>query len=199
MIDLLFPTRCTLCRKPGRAVCLECIASLPPAPDLAPPPGLDEFAALFSYEGETKALIAAIKFKGLSNAVQLPGRVLSRLVDWDPDLVTWAPTSLARRRERGYDQAELLARAVATELARPCVRTLRREGGSGHQTGRSRNERLSSVNFSFAGRPNTAETLGTVLVIDDIRTTGATLCAAGDTLLDAGADSVGAITLAVTL
>ena len=209
MLDLLFPTTCVLCGHNGPPLCIECLSGLPPAPDLAPPPGFDAFGALLSYEGETRRLIAAIKFQGHSDAIELPARVLAELVEVAPDVVTWAPTSRQRQRQRGYDQAELIARTVSQSLGCQCLPTLQRNAASGdstgdHQTGRSRRERLAGASFAFGGsgvgtRGVDPHRLGSVLVVDDIRTTGATLSAAGDTLLEAGATSVSGLTLAVTL
>ena len=149
-------------------------------------------ASLLRYDGPTRELVAAIKFHRHRDAVPLLGRAMARLVDGPVDLVTWAPTSAARRRDRGYDQAELLARAVARALRRPCRATLRRTSG-GAQTGRDREQRLGGPAF----RP-LRTVRGTVLLVDDVRTTGATLCAAADVLTEAGAAKVSGLTLAVT-
>ncbi len=193
MLDLLFPRRCAICRRPGHALCRDCLGQLPAAPDLSPPPGLVDFAALFTYDGPTRDLIAAIKFHNHRESVPLLGRVMARLVEQPVDAVTWAPTSPRRQRERGYDQAELLARAVARALEAPVRGLLRREPGHG-QTGLGRSDRLHGPRFVSAGQVR-----GAVLLIDDIRTTGSTLSAAADVLTESGATAVVGLTLAVTL
>jgi len=109
------------------------------------------------------------------------------------DLVTWAPTSGVRARTRGYDQSELLARAVARELRVPCRRLLYRSHGE-PQTGHTRAERLHGVSFrsraiSGFGRRTGRHPLR-VLLIDDVVTTGATLVAARSALQRAGVGSV---------
>ena len=152
---------------------------------------------MLTYEGAAKDLVAALKFHNHRDAVQLLGSAMARLVDTDIeggiDAVTWAPTSPARRRHRGYDQAELLARSVARALGRPCRGTLDRVAG-GAQTGHGREERLHGPRFrSRPGPP------ARMLLVDDVRTTGATLCAAADTLIGAGTTDVAGLTLAVTL
>ena len=89
----------------------------------------------------------------------------------DVDVVTWAPTSTARRRRRGFDQAEILARAVAAHLGLPCRRLLERDGTTPAQTGRGRRDRLSGPRFRVHPRAAGRR----VLVVDDVVTTGATL------------------------
>ena len=179
-------------------MCRGCLTGLPPAPDLAPPPGFAHFASLLSYEGDTRQLISAIKFDRKRRAIDLPGRVLAKLVDWDADCVTWAPTSLGHKRKRGFDQAEVLARIVARELGLPCVQLVERSSDSGHQTGRNRAQRMEGVEFQSKSVSLKNKRLGSVMLIDDIRTTGATLCAAGDAVLGAGATAISGLTLAVT-
>ncbi|HEX8771251.1 MAG TPA: phosphoribosyltransferase family protein, partial [Acidimicrobiales bacterium] len=96
--------------------------------------------------------------------------------------MTWAPTTGARRRERGFDQAELLARAVARRLGLPCRRLLRRRPGPA-QTGRDREGRQSGPAFTTRRVTGPAR----VLLVDDIVTTGATVSAAARALRAAGA------------
>lgn len=112
------------------------------------------------------------------------------------DLVTWAPTTPDRRRDRGFDQAELLARRVAERLSMPAKSMLERPNGGGHQTGKTADERRSAVGFRLKrGR----EIRGLhVLLIDDVMTTGSTLSAAAFALSAAGAVSVSALCAAYT-
>ena len=119
----------------------------------------------------------------------LPGDEPQRAVD----VVTWAPTSSARIAERGFDQAELLARAVAKELGLPCRRLLYRAHGA-PQSGHDRAARLLGPAFrARAPRPGLR-----VLLVDDVVTTGATLHAAAQSLLDAGIADVRCIAAAAT-
>jgi hypothetical protein len=114
---------------------------------------------------------------------------------WHPglDVLTWAPTGAARRRRRGYDQAELLARAVGRRLGVRARRLLVRVGDHAAQTGRSRQQRLVGPTFVAIGRvPHR------VLVIDDVVTTGATFAAARTALLVGGAHRVHCLAAAAT-
>jgi competence protein ComFC len=192
VLDALLPRRCSLCGTTGAGLCPDCARCLPVAPEVsAVPEGLRSCRSLLRYDGPTRPLIAALKYRGHRDAVELLGAAMAELADGVPAAVTWAPTTPERRRERGFDQAELLARAVARRLGTPCTATLGRRPGR-PQTTLGRRDRLGAVVF-HAVAPCPAR----VLLVDDVRTTGATLSAAGRTLLAAGAMEVHGLTLAV--
>lgn len=152
--------------------------------------------APLAYTGEARDLVVDLKYRGRSSAAHALAAELARAVRSDGqvfDVVTWAPTSDARRRRRGFDQAETIARLVARELRLPCRRLLLRSTGR-PQTGRSRRERLEGP--VFRARP--ARRACRVLVIDDVVTTGATLRAAAHALEGAGWGDVATIAAAST-
>ena len=190
---VLFARCCAACGSPDGPLCAGCLATLRPAPPADPPPGLASLDALLRYEDAARTLVLAAKYGNARPVLARLARAMAALVADHPlAVVTWAPTTPARRRERGYDQAEVLARGVARTLRLPCRGLLVRSPGRA-QTGLDRAERLAGVRF-VARRP----VAGPVLVVDDVCTTGATLAAAGRGLHGAGAEVVRALTAAVT-
>jgi predicted amidophosphoribosyltransferase len=98
------------------------------------------------------------------------------------DVLTWVPTTRERRTARGHDQAETLARFMGRSLGVPVRKLLVRET-FGHQTGQSRESRLVGVSL----RARSLNTPTTILVVDDVVTTGATMRIAQRALYEAGA------------
>lgn len=183
---MLLAVTCPICASPGPAPCRRCAALLRPAPSLPAPPGTDSCLALLAYEGGGRELVARLKYRNHRSALPGLAAALADLVR-DPgtlDVVTWAPTTPDRRRRRGFDQAELLARGVARRLGRPCRRLLVRYPGPA-QTGRTRVERRRGPSLHPC-RPAPAS----VLVVDDVLTSGATASAAAWALRSAGASRV---------
>lgn len=176
----LFRAGCLLCGRPGPALCPACTRGL------APPPttrvrGVGPVPALFAYDGVGARAVQSLKYR---DGRRLVGPLAEALARHDgvraaagPHVtVSWVPTTAARRRDRGFDQAELLARALARRLRRPCRPVLRRVPGPS-QTGRDRAERAHGVCF----RPLVPGS-GPVLLLDDVCTTGATVRAALEAL-----------------
>ena len=196
---MFLPTSCGGCGAVGASPCPTCVAALTPPPDLAPPSGLDDWVALFAYEGVGRELVARFKYRNARSTLRWAARGLAGLVNADfIDVVTWVPTTESRRRQRGFDHGELLARAVARRIHRPCRPLLRRSPGPA-QTGRSAAERRSDPP-RFTGRRfrSTGNVPTRILLIDDVTTTGSTLEQAAKAFRGAGAGSVAAAVVART-
>jgi predicted amidophosphoribosyltransferase len=159
---------------------------------MAPLGGLDSFAAVFSYEGAVRSLLLALKYRNRRDAIGWLGGRLASCAPPGIEVVTWAPTSGRRAGRRGYDQAELLARAAAAHLGRPARPTLRRVGRIA-QTGLTAGERRLGPVFGGRRVPRAS-----VLLVDDVATTGATLSAAAAALRAGGAVAVHAVVVART-
>jgi competence protein ComFC len=183
---MIFTTRCAGCDTPGAPICRPCrFALVSRAVTDAP----DGFVVAAAFSGRVRDVLLGFKYRNRrAVAGHLAGLLVNRLVTAGRavDVVTWAPTSRRRRRERGFDQAELVARHVARQLGVPCRRLLERADVDGPQTGRARDARLQAP--LFRAHPNVPP--ARVLLVDDVVTTGATLRAAAAQLERAGATEV---------
>ncbi len=187
---------CAGCGAGGTSPCSTCRASARPAGALVVPGGLDALRAPYEYEGAVREVLLAAKYRGDRTGLRW---LASAAADTVADLVegagssvvvTWAPTTGSRRRRRGVDQGEVLARFVAADLGLDVSRRLRRLDRVA-QTGRSGDERRHGPHFQGRGLDRRH-----VLVVDDVCTTGSTLGAAGRALRSTGAPGV--VGLAVT-
>jgi ComF family protein len=195
-----FDMLCAGCDRPGQAICPSCRFALLTHRVRRPAvPGDGDVIAAIAFTGRARDVVLALKYRN-RRAIgrHLAGLLVNRLIETgaiaDLDVVTWAPTSGTRRRHRGFDQGEVIARTVARQLGLPCRRLLDRRGTTRAQTGRSRSERLHAP--SFVAHPGVAGRR--VLVVDDVVTTGATLRAAGDAVSHAGAFGVVLAAVAAT-
>ena len=142
-----------------------------------------------AYEGTGREVVARLKYRNARSALPWLGAGMADLVALrgadQIDVVTWVPTTAARRRARGFDQGRLLASAVARHLGLPCRPLLRRLPGP-PQTGASRSARLAGPRLAL----RRAQVPSGVLLVDDVVTTGATLATAALLLRAAGAGHV---------
>ena len=132
---------------------------------------LHELISVWPHEGRAAELVCKLKYGRATVAVS---ELASAMAEVSPevDLVTWVPASPSRRRQRGFDQGELLARALARRR-RLRVRRLLRRVDDDPQTGRDLDGRVAGPEFVSCGPPLRSEP--TVLVVDDVSTTGTTL------------------------
>lgn len=189
--------RCAACSEPGPALCRTCRFALATSSVVRALGGVD---AAMRFEGVGRSAILGLKYGNRRPVAAHLARLLVRRLRLDApgerfDVVTWAPTSAARQRERGFDQAELLAREVGRVLGVPCRRLLQRAHGA-PQTGRARAERVGGGRPSFRARP--ARRGLRVLLVDDVVTTGSTLAQAERALRDAGVQHVRCAAVAAT-
>jgi ComF family protein len=174
-------------------------------PDLRP--ALRTIRSAFLLDGPVRGLVHALKYQGWATLAGAMGTRMAA-VDWPREVteevrrVVPVPCSAARLRERGYNQAALLAEAVAGRRgwkAEPSL--LARTRSAGSQTTLHPEERRANVAGAFRVPPAAAERVASehLLLVDDVWTTGATAYACADALLDAGARAVSVLTFARAL
>jgi ComF family protein len=163
--------------------------------------GLRGFDAAYSfgaYEDTLRELIHLFKYSRIRTLAAPLGRLIASAIPTDQsfDVVVPVPLHWRRRIERGFNQSELLARAVARRYGAPVVNVLRRKRSTAAQAGLSNAKRRANVSGAFvAARPH-AVANRRVLLIDDVMTTGATAAACASALHRAGARYVALLTLA---
>lgn len=149
--------------------------------------GVDALWAGWCHEGGAAELVRALKYGRKTSVVTLIADRMASVASaaQGADAVTWVPCSPTRRRERGFDPAELLARALARRLRLRARRLLRRLDDD-PQTARTREGRLDGPELAARHRLRG----GLILVVDDVCTTGSTLRVAATALRARGAASV---------
>ena len=196
VLDLFFPPRCAFCGRVGvHGVCPACAGVLPRAEKpLRTGAGFGKCAAPLRYEGVVREAVLRFKFRGGTGAAEGFGQLLARCaaeeLNGEFDLVTWAPVSEKRRRQRGYDQAYLLAREAARVWNAEPVRTLRKVRDNPPQSGLDAAARRGNVVGVYEAADETRIQNARLLLVDDIVTTGSTLAECVRVLTAAGAKSV---------
>lgn len=154
----------------------------------------------FVYAGAAREAVHALKYDGLSAvAATMAEAMAGCLTEWRPPVTALVPVPLAgrRRRSRGYNQSELLARALSRLSGLPVNGGLLVKRKAAPPQARAADEaaRRANVEGAFAVRPK-AETAGALLLVDDVMTSGATLDACARALVAAGHGPVCALTFA---
>jgi ComF family protein len=210
-LDAALPANCVGCGAEGPPICARCLPALDarltsPAgtaiglPGDVPEPLLQlEWCAPF--HGVVRDALHAIKYQGEQRLAEPLGRAIARrwtAVGVGAELVMNVPVHRDRERQRGYDQARLIASHAADHLGLPFVPALFRARSTIAQFDLDRRDRAKNVRDAFAVDPRATEgVIGRwILLVDDVVTTGATLAACAAAIEAAGALGVSAITVA---
>lgn len=217
LVDLLFPPRCVSCKRPGEWFCAECRATIDRLPArvcglcgrplahsscsfcLQHPPQMDGVRAVAFFDHHLRDAIHAFKYAGRIELAESFGILLheqlTRLA-WRVDALIGVPLHAAREKERGYNQAHLLAVAVGAHshipVWRDAVHRVRATQPQVEQANAA--ERRANVADAFLAhaRVNGAR----IVLIDDVCTTGATMEACSVALKARGAQAVWGLALA---
>ena len=215
-LELLAPTRCAGCDRPGSLLCEACRDSLPliDARHACPRCGAPDGRGPCEECGDAPSFVAHVRCVGLLEAPlsrvltvykdagerrlalllgDMVAELLAEWADWAEALVP-IPATVTAVSRRGFDHARLIADAVSRASGIPVVQALVCAAGR-DQRGLGRTERRANVGSAFGVREGVRPPAH-VLLLDDVLTTGATLDSAARTLLDAGAEEIRAMTVA---
>lgn len=201
ILDLLYPPRCAFCRRllPDgvRGVCAFCEKKLPYVPadaQIRSLKNIEKCIVPLYYEGSVRESLHRYKFSSMTAYADIYSEFMGKCIDENGiscDIITWIPLSRRRLRKRGYDQAELLARLIAKRQGLDCVRLLKKLRDNPPQSGTgSPEKRRANVKGIYSCIKPQLVQGKTILLIDDIVTTGATLSEAAGVLKKAGAAGV---------
>lgn len=194
LLDFLIPAACAGCGATGGVLCHRCTASIATRDAFvigsrgSIPPTL----ALGPYDGALRTSILALKFRGARGVGTLLGKWIAERIFWPLELVVSVPLHAQRLRERGYNQAALIARAVAAAIrVRYLDDAIARRRSTVPQSSLGLAERRENVEGAFGACNRIGAVCGRrVLIVDDVVTTGATVAACASVLRAAGARCV---------
>lgn len=207
LLDLLYPPKCPFC---GRVLeqgeegwCASCQDELPwtGAEDAKVVEFCDACLSPLWYKDRVRKAMHRYKFEGGQGHAKLFGQLMAqclqdRLTE-RADLITWAPLHSKRKRERGYDQAELLARRVGELTALPVENTLEKVRATAVQSQSGEDEaRKANVQGAYRTVPDLDLAGKHIVLIDDVATSGATLAECASALRQANAGFVVGLTFA---
>ena len=203
ILNFLFPQKCLGCRKENEILCDECVERIDRA-DL--PARGDIFAASNYSDPVLRKTIWLLKYKKVKNAAAPLARLLSQRV-WDKikkenTLVVPIPLSKKRLRQRGFNQAELIAKCLLAQLQRRVLWEVRSDilykkvHTESQVSIKDKEGRLTNLAGSFEVKNPEAVRDKNIILIDDVCTTGATIKEARKTLKEAGARRVIAMVVA---
>ena len=222
--ETLWPTRCALCDCPGDVLCEHCLRQLPfldqwrACKRCGAPYGLVQCtecnpvklahlerdtlpfawcasATMFDHSS-TGRLVRVYKDQGEQRLAEIMARLMVQALtpSWSFEAVSFVPATLAAYRHRGYDHAQLLAQHIACLVGLPVIPLLARPTTS-DQRALGRSQRVANLQGRFCAL-DAVQAPQRLLLVDDVFTTGATLCAATDALLSCGVKTVGCLTFA---
>ena len=210
----MFPRRCVVCGSDGALLCAACEGSLQRlgnprcercgAPTAWPVERCRECAgrriafararAAVAYDDAAKRLVGAWKERGQRTLAELAAQLVDEVVARPSvDAVTFVPADHDRLLRRGYNPAQRLAKALGARWRLPTVPLLQRAPGRAPQKGLTLAERRRNVRGAFTA---TAAVPTTIVLVDDVYTSGATVSAAATALRKSGARRVEVVTFA---
>jgi ComF family protein len=213
LLSFLFPTVCLSCDAPGTHLCADCKKELQPHPELCSfchrisphwatcfnckplYPATKGIGIWFQYTGVIKQLIRKLKYNHRRKLAPFLAERLALLIQTHPHLskalhndqlvITRVPSHRWRNRFiKGYNQSQLLAQEVASQLNMPCIELATKVKHTRSQTKLSKKQRVSNLIHAFKVLQNSSDIRDqtTLLIVDDITTTGSTINELAETI-----------------
>lgn len=207
-LDLLFPPKCPFCQAlledPRALLCPRCQTGLPWLTGREAERKVEFADGCFSplaYHNQVPEAVRRYKFSRVRSCRKSFGVLMAQCtqdhLDDQPDCVVWAPLSRRRLRQRGFDQAELLARVLGKELSLPTLPTLKKVRDTRPQSELTEESaRRANALGAYALLPGISLAGKRLLLVDDVVTSGATLRECARLLRQAGAGRIWCVTLA---
>ncbi len=226
VLDIILPRSCVGCGKEGKYICEKCDLFLSEAPTLFSVGDLkrhvcnqvthnvllEELVSAWEYDGLMKEIIFKIKYDGMFDAInELVEKALKQkpssgymcnLVTHilEETVITFVPMFEKKERDRGFNQAEIMARKVGEMTGVKVISLLEKIKDTPSQTELDKTERIANVKNSFRGRAcNLVTRIDNVLLVDDVWTSGATMRECARVLKRSGVKKVFGFTLARTV
>lgn len=206
VLDLLFPRKCVFCGRiiDSGDVCDSCSSKLPTAEGASAVTKGEFFKRCVSplyYTGDVRESVLRYKFGSRENYAKVYAEYMARCISEnlrdEVNVITWVPVSAKRLRKRGYDQSRLIAEELSVLLGIEAVQLLRKTRDNPAQSSlKGEEKRRANVLGAYEVTDKTLVSGKTVLLVDDVITTGATLSECARMLLMADAEDVLCSTLA---
>jgi len=189
LIDLIFPIECLGCKKPGQCLCKKCLNSI----------------SDFSYNNKLLSqAIHCFKYEFIKDLAQPLAKLLIKKINYygldfkNYDLITFIPLHWRRLHWRGFNQSQLLAQELGVYLNKPTEKLLQKTKPTKPQINLSQKQRQINVKNCFACIAPKKTANKKIILIDDVKTTGATLLQAQKALKKANAKQIFPLTLSQT-
>ena len=198
LLDFLFPQKCPYCGKPlgcGQTECSECLKGFDTRAVIKKTPADDICIAPFEYKGAAATAIKNFKFRGVvfncrSLSAAAARAIKSSGIRAEIEVVTFVPMTKGRKRKRGFNQSQLLAKEISALLKLPCEELIARDKESEYQHKLGYEERAKHNKSYYRVKNPDRVRNRNILIVDDIMTTGATLSSCSGILKDNGAKTV---------
>jgi len=191
ILDILFPKKCLGCGKEGKYICKNCELFMLDLSEAWP------LTSFWEYNGIVKKAIHQIKYGGTYDMV----REIVNKKEFEIDkntVITFVPMYIKKEKERGFNQAEIIAKEISRKTGLPVVKLLEKTKETPDQASLNKEQRLVNLQNTFAicDRLSLSQN---VLLVDDVYTTGATMEECRKVLYKAGFRNINYFTLARTV